>query len=120
VVTVRYVNPAASAVPATSAVRGTVLFGPTCPAEQVPPDPACAPKPGAAHIELVRRDSSVAAEGGAGSDGRFRIAVAPGRYTVRATAPTPVGRGCTAAPSEVTLTKGEVVSVSVSCDTGIR
>ncbi len=116
VVSVHFVNPA------VSAVRGTVAFSPTCPVERVPPDPACAPKPGAAHIQLLRADGTVAAEGDAGSDGQFLIDVAPGSYSVRATPPTPltIGRGCTADPAQLTVTQGAVNSTAVSCDTGIR
>jgi hypothetical protein len=114
-VSVHYVNPAASGV------AGTVLFSPTCPVVQVPPTPACAPKPGAAHIQLLRSDGAVAAQGDAGSNGQFFVSVQPGRYTVVATTPPPmIGRGCTAAPTQVTVTGDGVAHVSVSCDTGIR
>jgi hypothetical protein len=115
-------TPATTAVLASSSVGGTVLFSPTCPVQQVTPTPACAPKPGAAHIQLVRADGTTAAQGDAGADGQFRIQVAPGSYAVRATAPTPsaISRGCTANPSQVTVASGMESSVAVSCDTGIR
>jgi hypothetical protein len=115
-------TPVTTVLPAVSAVHGTVLFSPTCPVEQVPPNPACAPRPGAAHIQLVRADGTTAAQGDAGSNGQFFIQVAPGSYTVKATAPTPaaIGRGCTANPSPVTVTPSAASSVAVSCDTGIR
>jgi len=102
-----------------SGVEGLVLFSPVCPVEQNPPDPACAPRPGTAEIRLVRRNGSVAAEGEAGSDGRFLIRVRPGRYAVEATTSSP-GRGCEATPSEITVTARTLVDVAVSCDTGIR
>jgi hypothetical protein len=116
VVSVRYVNPAAAAV------RGSVLFGPTCPVEHAPPDPTCAPRPGAAHIRLVRVDGTVAAAADAGSDGRFLIDVTPGTYTVSATpaGSGTIGRGCSATPAQVTVARGDVATVSVACDTGIR
>jgi hypothetical protein len=110
-------------VPARSQVRGTVLFSPTCPVEQNPPSPSCAPRPGPAHIQLLRADGSVAAEGTAASDGTFAIAVGPGNYTVVAqtvAASSAIGRGCTANPGSVTVTPGSAQTVAVSCDTGIR
>lgn len=106
---------------ADSGVSGIVLFSPVCPVERIPPDPQCAPRPGAADIQLVRPNGSVAAEGRAGSDGRFSVPLPPGSYTVRATTPTPgPGRGCQAEPVQVTVVARSVVSVAVSCDTGIR
>jgi len=104
-----------------SEVRGTVLFSPVCPVESIPPDPACAPRPGPADIELVRPDGSVAAAAGAGDDGSFAIAVAPGRYAVGATVRGPgIGGGCQADPPEVTVDPGAPATVTISCDTGIR
>lgn len=35
----------AGILPYNSGVRGAVVLGPTCPAERIPPDPTCAPKP---------------------------------------------------------------------------
>jgi len=102
-----------------SGVKGTVLFSPVCPVEQVPPDPACAPRPGAAEIRLVRRNGPVAAGSQAGPDGRFVVRVRPGHYAVEATASSP-GKGCQATPSEVTVTARSYVTIDVGCDTGIR
>lgn len=104
-----------------SGVNGVVLFSPICPVERIPPDPQCAPRPGAADVQLVGLDGGVAAQGRAGSDGRFSIVVAPGRYTVAATAPSPgLGRFCQADPDQVSVGAGTFVSVAVACDTGIR
>lgn len=102
-------------------VAGTALFGPVCPVEHIPPDPACAPRPGAVRVTLVRANGSVAASGDAGADGRFNITVAPGTYTVQAATaqPTP-GRGCSASPATVMVKPGQTSTVAVSCDTGIR
>jgi hypothetical protein len=100
-----------------------VTFSPTCPVEQIPPDPACAPRPGPAHIELVRADGSVAAQGDAGANGQFAITVAPGTYAVHATTlpgSAAIGRGCTATPASVRVTPAAGADVTVSCDTGIR
>ncbi len=104
-----------------SEVRGTVVFSPTCPVERVPPDPACAPRPGAATVELARLDGTVVARYPAGPDGIFNIRVAPGTYTVLASASlSGIGGGCQADPAEVTTGPGESTTITVTCDTGIR
>jgi hypothetical protein len=104
-----------------SGVKGTVVFGPVCPVERIPPEPQCAPRPGPADIQLVRSDVGVVAQGRAGSDGQFVVAAAPGRYTVKASATSPSpGRGCQAEPEQVTVIRGSMTQVAVTCDTGIR
>jgi hypothetical protein len=105
--------------PAGSEVTGTVRFSPVCPVERLPPDPACAPRPGPADIELVGPDGVVAASTTAGEDGAFTIPVPPGSYEVRAAAGT-LGRACQPDPAQVIVAPASSVSVSVSCDTGIR
>ncbi len=86
----------------------------------MPPLPSCGPRPGPAQIQLVRPNGSVAATGAAGTSGDFAIAVAPGTYTVRATASGAIGRGCSVTPAQVDVALGATVTVAVSCDTGIR
>ena len=96
-----------------------MLFSPVCPVERIPPDPQCAPRPGAADIQLVLPNGTVAAQARAGSDGQFSMVVAPGPYAVRASAPAPgPGKGCQV--DEVTVVAVAVATVVVRCDTGIR
>jgi hypothetical protein len=112
---------AALEVPGSSEVRGTVLFSPVCPVERDPPDPACAPRPGPATVQLSRTDGIGFAEEQAGDDGRFSLTVPPGVYSVHAFgAASGVGGGCQPDPAEVTLEPGTSTTVTVSCDTGIR
>ncbi len=104
-----------------SGVHGAVLFGPVCPVERIPPDPACAPRPGPARIRLLRADGALVAEGMAGDHGNFSIPVGPGAYAVQAEAATAgPGGGCQAEPAQILVPPGSFVSVSVTCDTGIR
>ncbi|HUQ64406.1 MAG TPA: hypothetical protein VM121_11685 [Acidimicrobiales bacterium] len=104
----------------SSGVEGQVLFSPVCPVEHYPPDPACAPRPGPADIRLLR-SGRVVATARAGSDGRFRIVVPPGRYEVGAS-PGPIGipTPCTANPSPVRVVPFAFAQVDVHCDTGIQ
>lgn len=104
----------------SSGVRGTVLFGPVCPVERFPPDPACAPRPGAASLSLTRPDGSTAAQTRAGDDGRFEMQVPPGPYTLQAQnqMKAQIGSGC--GRVEVLVSAGTFSEVIVSCDTGIR
>ena len=112
---------AAVQVPGPAEVRGTVLFSPVCPVERNPPDPACAPRPGPATVQLSRTDGIGFAEDQAGDDGRFSMAVPPGVYTVHAFgAASGIGGGCQPDPAEVTLEPDTSTTVTVSCDTGIR
>ena len=102
-------------------VQGTVLFGPVCPVERIPPDPLCVPRPGVARIRVLRSDGSAAAEVASGPDGRFSIAVGPGTYRVTAAASAPgPGRGCQVEPPQATVVARSFFTVSVTCDTGIR
>ncbi len=121
---VRTVPPAASTTTLArtgSGVSGTARFSPVCPVERVPPAPQCAPRGGAAQLTLVRGDGTVAARGDADADGTFSFPVAPGTYVVRAVAAAPSpGRGCQADPSPIVVPSQTYVTVSVSCDTGIR
>src|ERR1035437_9718286 len=42
-----------------SGISGTVLLGPTCPVERIPPDPQCAPKPYSTSINILKSGSTV-------------------------------------------------------------
>ena len=68
-------------------------------------------------LRVMRTDGSVAAATCSGSDGRFSVPVAAGRYTVEATSAS-AHSGCR--PSDVTVPPGAYADVTVSCDTGIR
>jgi hypothetical protein len=89
--------------------------------ERVPPDPGCAPRPLAASLRLTRR-GSVAWHRivRSGTDGRFRVDLGSGRYTV-----TPLARAGSAFPrpgpaQTVTVRAGHYTRITVTYDTGIR
>jgi hypothetical protein len=102
----------ASAATATTGagLYGTVSRGPitpVCVAEQ----PCSAPAPGA--VVLFARGEREVARVKAGPAGRYRLALAPGRYTVR-TPKRPID------PSAVVVRHGRMARVDFSIDTGIR
>ena len=97
-------------------MQGTVSASPTCPVERV--DQPCPPRSIQTEVRVVRGDGTVAARAPSGTDGRFRIDVAPGRYRLEADYPGGPGRECT--PVDVASEKGVFTHADVDCDTGIR
>jgi hypothetical protein len=104
-----------------SGLAGRALEAPTCPVERVPPQPGCAPRPLAARLRIQRAGGHTRAKTvQAGSDGRFRVSLLPGTYTVRALRlgdsllPRPPG------PVRVQVRTGRFTTITVTYDSGIR
>ena len=107
-----------SILPYSSGVRGTVLLGPTCPVERMPPDPACADKPYATAIVVYRASSqSVFVMGNSDTNGMFKFSLPPGPYTLEAKNGKVFPR-CAQVSVEVPVSG--YASTTISCDTGIR
>lgn len=104
---------ATATTPATG-VRGIVLRGPTQPVCEV--GRSCdAPAPG---VTLVfSRAGKERARVKTGRDGRFRVALAPGRYGIRTTQKS---FGRTPEPATVTVPRTGYARVTLRLDTGIR
>jgi hypothetical protein len=98
----------------TATVHGTVVAGPTCPVERA--GHPCPPRPVVAMIQATEGTRVVASTRSA-SDGRYRLALPAGSYTISAVTPTPLPR-CGAQPAAVAA--GADVEVTLTCDTGIR
>jgi hypothetical protein len=103
-------------------IAGRALAGPVCPVVQDPPDPACADRPVAGAIVLVRdAGGREVARATTAADGTFLAAVpAAGGYVVEA---GPVeGLLGTPAPQAVVVPAGPAAwaSVDLAYDTGIR
>jgi hypothetical protein len=98
-----------------SGIEGTVLLGPTCPVETI--EHPCPDRPLAADVLVSTPSGEHVATVRSGADGRFRVGLAPGTYTLN------VGklRGIQfAKPLIVTVPDGGFVEVTVSVDSGIR
>ena len=100
-----------------SGIAGRALARPVCPVER-PGDPACAPRPVAGALVIVRGpDGSELATTQTANDGSYEVLLPPGRYTVEG---APV-EGLMANPAPVEVEVGEgVVTIELQYDTGIR
>jgi hypothetical protein len=100
-----------------SGIRGTVLLGPTCPVETL--ESPCPDRP-LADVEIrVLRGSDVVATVRSDGEGRFAVALGPGRYEVQAVVEEG-GPGMSAKPVDVVVTNGVFNDVNVPVDSGIR
>lgn len=110
-------TPGGSASTSSSGVTGTTSMGPTCPAESAMSP--CPPQPVTAHLVVRDVQGSVVADTDSGPDGRFRIDVPPGSYSVTASVEQGVPM-----PQEKTQTvvvrHGSFVQVTLVFDSGIR
>jgi hypothetical protein len=105
-----------------SGIKGTVILGPTCPVTGgdpgsfVPVPQACL-TPFAAQMVVLDDENKVVAHIASGSDGTFKVDVAPGDYIVT---PASTDAYPIAQPVSVTVVPGEYVVVQINYDTGIR
>jgi hypothetical protein len=100
-----------------SGIRGIVLLGPTCPVETL--ESPCPDRP-LADVEIrVLRGSDVVATVRSDGEGRFAVALDPGRYEVQAVVEGG-GPGMSAKPVDVVVTNGVFNDVNVPVDSGIR
>ncbi len=106
-------------VPTGSGVHGTVMLGPTCPVERIPPDPACADKPYATTVSAFRVSdpSHAVATTQSNQSGAFSLKLSPGTYTLSAGGSGILPR-CD--HPQVTVPANAYATASISCDTGIR
>lgn len=105
--------------PATTldVVSGIVIAAPTCPVEQIPPDPRCAPR-AVTNAVLLFTDQHGRQVAQAVSDagGHFAVTLPPGVYTLIA---QPVDGLIDAPAPQAIVVNGNLV-LTVQYDTGIR
>ena len=109
-------QPAQPPQPGTG-IQGVVQVGPTCPVERI--DSPCPPHPLAATIVVRDASGAEVTRFHSGADGRFRVDLRPGTYTLVGLS---IGSGMLPRPipTSVTVTSGTYTSVNVEYDSGIR
>jgi hypothetical protein len=106
-------------LPQNSGIQGTVMLGPTCPVEQIPPNSQCADRPYATQVSVARAVDPTHPVTVVQSDaqGAFQVTLSPGDYIVSAAGGNMLPR---CSPVSATVSPNVYASVAVSCDTGIR
>jgi hypothetical protein len=104
-----------------SGIAGRILAGPTCPVETYPPQPGCEPRPIAATLRIRPLGCDTPTiRVRSGTDGRFRVRLAPRTYVVkplpRADSPFPYPP----AQRRVRVYAGRFTFIRIFYDTGIR
>lgn len=103
-----------------SGVTGKVLLGPTCPVMRDPPDPNCADRPYETTIQVIEVGSPKSlpfATVKSDKEGKYYIALPPGRYSLQAVGGSVMPRCET---RDVTVVSSKILEVNLSCDSGIR
>jgi hypothetical protein len=107
--------------PRASGISGRIVAAPTCPVERVPPQPGCAPRALVATLLITPVGGSGSTKGvDSAGDGRFRVGLRAGTYTVTALSEgrSPLPRP--PSPRRVDVRAGRFTTVTITYDTGIR
>ena len=107
----------ATALAATSGIRGVVLLGPTCPVQRVASP--CPDRPIAAVVLVVDHHGADVARGASDASGHFLIGLGAGSYSVQAVQ-SGVALGTSSPPIAVSVVNGRFTDVVLSVDSGIR
>jgi hypothetical protein len=101
-----------------SGIQGRVTIGPQCPVE-IAGSP-CPDAPFAATITVLQAGGDPVLHVATGDDGRFRIPLPPGTYTIEAEPLPPGGIARMLPVRPVTVRPDAYSAVAVSFDSGIR
>ncbi len=104
--------------PPESGIAGIVLKGPMCPGP-ARSDRPCPDKPVSGTFQVLGQDGNMAAAFQSDAQGRFKVSLAPGHYTVLP-AGLPAGRNPLGDSAKVTVVSGDYVQVVLHWDTGMR
>jgi hypothetical protein len=105
----------ATAFSLTGGIAGTAVIDPAFPVCAVT-RPCVAPDP--YDTIVFWRAGSRAARTTTTANGAFRVALAPGRYTV--TLPRRTGAGVTVVPTQLRVARGKMLHIVIHVDVGIR
>lgn len=111
----------------SSGIEGQVLIGPTCPAVRAG-DQKCADRPYRTTITIKSLDGLEVARFTTDAQGRFHVALEPGRYLIKASSAKrmtvfPVKRTTVMLelpPNQVEVMAGEFTDLKLVFDSGIR
>jgi len=110
-----------TSVDGSSGITGLLTMSPTCPVERTPPEPGCEPAPLAARVQVRDESGRVVARTTSGTDGQYKVALAPGHYVIHGLPVSPTGSFPTPpAPVEVNVSDHAWTTVDLGYDTGIR
>jgi hypothetical protein len=108
-----------AAPPSTAAVASGMVTGivstTSCPVVRV--DQPCPATPVAATVMARTADGAMAGSGATDGEGRYRLVLPSGRYTLAATAATPYPRCPEVA---ATVVADQTTTTDLACDSGIR
>ena len=96
-------------------IEGIVTIGPTCPVQRI--DSPCPDRPYEATISVLDSAGRKVAEARSGADGRFRLLLPAGTYTLR---PEASGAFPHAREQSVAVENGRITPVQIVFDSGIR
>ncbi|HEV3041315.1 MAG TPA: hypothetical protein VHA33_26360 [Candidatus Angelobacter sp.] len=101
-----------------SGIEGTIIATGNCPGPQRKDDNSCGPRPYEGALAVKRSsDQTVVATGASDKEGKFRIAVPPGKYiiTQAGEARYPIIHS-----DEIVVSKNKYTRVKLSADIGMR
>lgn len=104
----------------TSGINGTVLLGPMCPVERIPPDPKCDDRPYKTDLVAKSPDGTqIFQQFSSDENGKFSIILSPGEYIISSAENANIFSHCTSNRT-IKVVANQYVLADISCDTGIR
>lgn len=113
-------SPSGTVVPkpvTASGIRGSVILGPTCPVQRIPPDPRCADKPYATTLVAKNTSGSVVKTFSSDVSGAFKVSLPAGIYSVGPAQQAYLPR---ASFQDVIVKTGVFTDITIQFDSGIR